>query len=344
MTAVMKYVLVVVLAICTGARPVHADDPQDTADTLVSPWRGAAMRLAADEKRFVLAFNTLFEGVRLRGEASAPLDGDTRVAAFAGTKGLAPGFRGALYLGYDSTYRALALGAGDPALLAYCERHQIKPCLQSKADEQMRLDGQPPARSEMYWGAGIGVSYAYDGKTAFVDDVASKTDDFRVTNLQLDASAVLSWPNRLAVSARVGYERADRVSLANFRRCVTLPSTSMSVTGVSCSDAQYLLSDPAPEGSGHARTSFAYYPFDSLLAHYIAATELRVNAENVLTDAASLDVHLIAFFNGVRLGDGVARIGLGATIRTALASPDGADYVAGDIYDYSLFGVVGTSF
>lgn len=38
------------------------------------------------------------------------------------------------------------------------------------------------------------------------------------------------------------------------------------------------------------------------------------------------------------------RIGIGGTIRTALGSPEGADYKRGDIYDYSLFGITGVSF
>jgi hypothetical protein len=334
----------IALAILCLTRPVLADDSQDAADTIASTWTGGALRLAADDKRFVLALTTLHDGVRVRGEASAPLDGDTRTAAFVGRRGIAPGFRGSFYVGYESTFRALTLTAADQTLRAYCERKHIDPCLQSKVDEQMRRDGQPAARAERYWGAGLDFSYAYDRKTAFVDDVASDTTDYRVTDLQIDASAVLTLPSRWTLTARAGYERANRVSLGDFRRCTTLPSTDMTVRGEACSDEKYLLSDPQPVGSEHARVAVAYYPMSSLIARYIAATEVRANLENLSTDAASLDVHLLAFANAIHLGEGTARIGLGVTMRTALTSHDGGDLKAGDVYDYSLFGIVGTSF
>jgi hypothetical protein len=337
---------VVALTLLGVMAPALADDAADTVDTLSSPWRGAALRLASEDKRFVLAVNSLFKGFRIRTDLSAPLDDETRTAAFVGKTGLAPGFRGALYLGYDSTYRALDLDAGDQGLLPACERAGIPnaKCTQKRLDEKLRLDGKPAARSEAYWGIGVEASYAYDRQSAFMNDVATNKETFPVSDLQVDASAVITWPNRLTLTLRAGYERSNQVSFATFRRCVALPSTDMSVSGTACGDAKYVVSDPDPEGSYHARAAVAYYPDDSLLASYISATELRTNLENLSTDTASFDVHLLAFLKGIELGDSKARIGLGATVRTAVKAPEGADYQAGDIYDYSLFGVVGTSF
>jgi hypothetical protein len=198
----------------------------------------------------------------------------------------------------------------------------------------------------VYWGAGLDVSYAYDQTTAYLDDVgAGPTKAFRSTDLQFGASATLYVPDGWALSARAGYERLHAPTLGDFRRCEALPSTISSVTGQTCRDEHYLLADAGPQQSGYARAAAAYYPADSkLLAQYLSAVELRLNGENLATDAASLDTHLLLFAKGLDLGGGSVRVGIGATVRTALASPAGADYTRGDIYDYSLFGIAGTSF
>jgi hypothetical protein len=340
----VKHASLAVLALLSLAGPARADDARDTADTIASTWTGGALRLAADDKRFVLALTTLREGLRARVELSAPLDDNTRTAAFVGKDGIVPGFRGNFYVGYDSTFSALALTPSDQELLAYCERKKIEPCLLSKVQAEQERNGQPLARQGFYWGAGLNLSYAFDRKTAYVDDIAADTSDFRTSDLQLDATAIVTLPSRWTFSVRAGYERANKVALGDFRRCMPLPSTDMAVTGEACTDEKVLLSDPPAKHSTHVRLAGAYYPFASLLAQYISATELRLNAENLSTDSASFDVHLLAFANAIHLGDGSARIGLGVTVRTALETPDGADYKAGDVYDYSLFGIAGASF
>ena len=209
--------------------------------------------------------------------------------------------------------------------------------------------GQPLGPDERYWwGVALEVSFAYDRTAAYRDDVgAGATTDFSATDFQVGGSATIHVPGGWAFTGRAGYERANTVDLGVFRRCTMLPSTDSSTTGQACTDAHYLRSDPGPEQSGYARAAGAYYPDKDntpLLSRYVSATELRLNFESLGTSTASLDAHLLVFARGLDVGGGNIRIGIGTTVRTALASPDGASYKRGEIYDYSLFGIVGTTF
>jgi hypothetical protein len=120
-----------------------------------------------------------------------------------------------------------------------------------------------------------------------------------------------------------------------------LPSSNPTITGQDCSEQLYLQRDLGVAQSGYARLSAAYYPSENLVARYLSATELRLNLEDLTTDAASFDVHFLLFAKGIQLGGSGVRTGIGATVRVALAS---ASHEQGDIYDYSLFGIIGTSF
>lgn len=336
----------VVAALLIGtAGHAAAEDSAGTADTVASTWSGGALQLAEADKRFVLALTTLVDGVRARAEISAPLDATTRTAAFVTRAGLAPAFRGALHIGYDSTYRARDLDPSDNELLSYCDQHKISPCTASKVAQDKQRQGKPIAAHARYWAAGLDLSFAYDRKTAYLNDVGDgPTATFRATDVQIGGSATLYVPGGWALSARAGYERANAVDIGDFRRCTMLPSTVSSVSGQTCTDEHYLRSNPAPEQSGYARTAAAYYPSTSWLSNYLSATELRLNLENLTTSASSFDVHLLLFAKGLDVGGGSIRIGIGTTVRMALASPVGADYGRGDLYDYSLFGIAGTSF
>jgi hypothetical protein len=326
-----------------------ADDSAGTADTVASTWSGGALQLAEADKRFVLALTTLVDGIRARAEISAPLDAATRTATFVTRTGLAPAFRGSFHLGYDSTYRALDLEPSDGELRQYCDQHQIAQCTERKVNEDKQKarqrQGQPLGVNAQYWGVGLDLSYAYDRTTAYMNDVgAGPTAAFSATDLQIGGSGTLYVPGGWALSLRAGYERANSVNIGTFQRCVMLPSTVSSVTGQICSDEHYLRSDPGPQQSGYARLAGAYYPASSWLSHYASATELRLNFEDLGTDAASFDVHLLVFAKGLDIGGGSVRVGIGATIRTALASSMGAEHGRGDLYDYSLFGIAGTTF
>ena len=96
-----------------------------------------------------------------------------------------------------------------------------------------------------------------------------------------------------AVAARVGAAVASRDRRG--QRCESLPSTSMSVTGQVCSKARYLRDDPAPQSSAYARAAGAYYADHSWLSEYVSELELRINFENLVTDDAKLDIHLLLF-------------------------------------------------
>jgi hypothetical protein len=348
-TATMAGLVVATSVVSAGA--AFAGDSADTADTIASPWSGGALRLAEGDKRFVLALSTLQDGTQVRGEVSAPLDDTTRTAAFVTKDGIAPAFRGAFHIGRESTYGDLALAESDAGLLPFCESNHIptNDCSNQsdKVKDARKQEGQPVHGDGRYWSYGLDVSFAYDRKTAYRDDVGAATAEFTSTDLQIGGSVALNTSGSWAFTARIGYERANTVDLGDFRRCQALPSTDASITGQVCNDAHYLRSDPGPQSSGYGRVAIAKYPHDSLLSHYVSATELRLNIENALTDSATFDAHLLVFARALKIngsGNGSIRTGLGVTVRTALASPMGASYGRGDLYDYSLFGIVGTSF
>lgn len=321
-----------------------ADDNAGTGDTIASTWTGGAFQLSENDKRFNLGIATMIHGMQTRIEASAPLDDATRTATFYSKSGLEPAFRATLHIGYDSTYQALALADDDAQLLPYCKAHNIEPCTGSRVAEAQARNGQPIAAVERYWRLGVDASYAYDRTTAYLNDVGTTTSTFRSTDLQLGALVMLYEPGGWVVSLRGGYERDNSVSIGTFMRCVALPSSDPDVTGQSCNQAHILLDNPNPQSSGYARLAGTYYPEGGLLANYLSAGELRLNAENLGQDSASLDAHLLLFAKGLDVGGGSIRIGIGTTVRMALASPAGSTTGRGDFYDYSLFGIAGTSF
>jgi hypothetical protein len=346
------------IALClTAASVAHGDDSKTTGDTLASPWSGGALQLSEQDKRFVLAVSTLFEpGIRIRAEASAPLDDATRTAVFVSKTGLAPAFRTALFIGYDSMWNALAL-PGPVSLNALCGKpegctaselelaRKAAEKAKQQANEQKQREGQPPSSGQLTWSAGLDLAFAYDRKTAFLDDIAddTQTKEFSSSDFQLGGSLLFHVADT-AFMARGGYERTHAVQLGTFQRCTVLHSTVQTVVGQDCSEQHYLQGDPGVAHSGYLRLSGAYYPSDNLLARYLSATELRLNFENLTTDAASFDIHVLIFARGLQLGGQSLRTGIGTRVRVALASPVMASYGRGDLYDYSLFGIIGTSF
>lgn len=358
---------VLTIALCLiGARAAQGDDSKTTGDTLASPWSGGALQLSEQDKRFVLAVSTLFEpGIRIRAEASAPLDDGTRTAVFVGRSGLAPAFRSALFIGYDSTWRALRLPrpvnlkelCGRPEGCTASELEAARKAAQKVAEdrtaalnEQRTREGQPLSSgqpsSQLNWSAGLDLAFAYDRKTAYLDDIGDdqRTKEFSSNDFQVGGSGLLNVADSLVFMARIGYERTHTVRLGTFQRCTILPSTKLMIVGQDCSEQHYLQGDLPVAHSGYARLSAAYYPSDNLVARYLSATELRLNFEELSTDAASFDAYALVFARGLQLGGPSLRTGIGARVRVALASPAGAGYGRGDLYDYSLFGIVGASF
>jgi hypothetical protein len=331
------------------ARHAAAEDSVGTADTIASTWSGGVFRLAERDHSFALTLTTLLEGVRIRGQISAPLDSTTRRAVFREKGTFAPAFRGSLHIGYDSTYKALDLEPEDGKLLQYCKAQKIEPCTASavaehkkKAAGPRRRNGQPIAGAAHYWALGLDLAYAYDRTTAYVGDISDNMmiRDFRATNLQVGGSYMRYVPGGWVLTARGGYERSNPVNIGDFRLCQTLDSSNPTMSGQACSDAQYLISDPDVRATAYGRVSGTYYPTDSVFANYLSAAELRVNFEKLTSDDASLDVHLLLFAKGIDLGGGSARFGIGTTVSRGLSAPVGADVIT----KYSLFGIAGTSF
>jgi hypothetical protein len=107
----MKRVRIVVLgvvAIVALHAPARAEDPKKDAIT-VTPWSGASLDFTSEEKRATLEYmQTLLDRAQVYLKVSAPLDEDTRLAAFTNQNRLVGGFAADLQIGYDE--RAKYLG------------------------------------------------------------------------------------------------------------------------------------------------------------------------------------------------------------------------------------------
>ena len=84
------------------AGSVSAEDPK-SGNVTVQPWTGARLNFTPNAKTAALSYYQWF-GDFLQGyvQVTAPLDADTRVAAFTGNNRLASGFGAQAQLGYDT--------------------------------------------------------------------------------------------------------------------------------------------------------------------------------------------------------------------------------------------------
>lgn len=103
----MKKHLAIVLVLATSAPARAGDDKKDSLTVL--PWSQAAVVFSSDDKVGAVEYSQLFgTSYLLDVKASAPIDDDTRIAAFTSNTHLAAGFTGSVQFGWDD--RAKLLG------------------------------------------------------------------------------------------------------------------------------------------------------------------------------------------------------------------------------------------
>lgn len=95
-----------VAILCCLAAPVLADDSKETSVTVL-PTTNASLVFTDGDKSATVEYSQLFGAMAFYGKASAPLDEDSRIAAFATNTKLARGFSGTFALGYDERGEAL---------------------------------------------------------------------------------------------------------------------------------------------------------------------------------------------------------------------------------------------
>ena len=145
----MKAGVSIGMAVILGlaASDAQAEDPRSDALTVL-PFTGTSVAFSADkEKRGVIGVDHRFrQGVRLSLEASAPLDEDTREAAFLDGNQLAGGINLDAQIGFDSTYRALDLSEQERMLLdlSLCNEVNEAPRTAPPAAPARPASGQQP--------------------------------------------------------------------------------------------------------------------------------------------------------------------------------------------------------
>jgi hypothetical protein len=89
------------LTVAIPARLAFADDAKKDAITVL-PWTQASVVFAEGDKTATVSYSQLFnDNLMFFGTATAPLDTDTRIAAFTSENKLTKGFSGSLQFGYD---------------------------------------------------------------------------------------------------------------------------------------------------------------------------------------------------------------------------------------------------
>jgi hypothetical protein len=97
----------ILLVLVTSAPAYAGDDKKDSLTVL--PWSQAAVVFSAAEKVGAVEYSQLFGGSYLLDvKASAPIDDDTRVAAFTRNTQIAAGFTGSLQFGLDDRAKLLS--------------------------------------------------------------------------------------------------------------------------------------------------------------------------------------------------------------------------------------------
>ena len=93
------------LVVCSTS--AHADDKFDSLTLL--PWSDTSFAISENDHRAVIQYSQLTkDGLGFHANVSAPLDDDTRIAAFTSNNKLVGGFAGSLQIGVDTRAERLA--------------------------------------------------------------------------------------------------------------------------------------------------------------------------------------------------------------------------------------------
>src|SRR5688500_16812130 len=104
----MRTLAIVAAALLLASSDVHADDSKKDSVSVL-PWTQASLIFTSEAKSAALEYSQLFGGAWMfYGKASAPLDEDTRVAAFTSENELAKGFAASVQFGIDERAGELA--------------------------------------------------------------------------------------------------------------------------------------------------------------------------------------------------------------------------------------------
>jgi len=299
------------------ASSAHADDPKKDSLTVL-PWTQATLLFSSDEKLGVVEFSQLFKkkwGLNIK--ASAPIDKDTRVAAFVDDGHLSSGFTGSFQIGYDrrakqsarladnieSAMFGLDGGSSTEAETAALRRRNL--LLTAIPDD----DGP----EDPIFSISLDGRISYDRLSVYQDDLASKPVDNAKYNLGLGANFTYYGPLRgLALTARTGFDREQDSGADTVERCVQPPSSDGTVSGKQCDAKALFRSGDAPdaETSAYLRLA-ATYQYSSgkpSKSDLVPGLEARFGIEGLFANK-SLDTRLTLFGTPVS-GATAARVGV----------------------------------
>ncbi len=335
------------IAFFLATTTARADGVQSSSLTVL-PTNGAFIKISESEKRAFIQIANSISSFRYNVALSAPLDGDTRRAAFTDDEGLAPGVAGNASFVFSSALHDLATEAGRDSFkrgklcVEFNEANPTPPgepipaCTGSKYDEWLRerlvrevsKEWIPlPDSSRFFFEAGADVSASYDRMSAYSGDVATSQVSISKSDIKLNGVFRVYWAPWLALTLKPGVEWSKAPRTRKFTRCSELKSGDAAVTGRSCDDtALFLRSSPPLSISGTVQATLtAIAPISITKANPGAEASLGWDAVGgIQRRRLTLTSFLAPTTQPV-----VTRFGVGVEMTEALDDdPDGA-FVAG---------------
>lgn len=362
------------LLIGSASGAARAEDPKSTSLTVL-PSTGASLVFAAkDEKYGALSYSYLGRsGFRVSVSASAPLDNDTRVAAFLRQNELVGGFSFNVQIGYDSAFDALKLTEAEVShkLNELCEdikaveagykcgdykevdgwltQHPDSPLWQKypflRAKRQARREAPlrviPPYREGRmpYSSIGADLAASFDRASVYKDDLATDPMDVSKYKIQVGVQQITYFAGQLALTLRGGLDVSKGFSTVTVKRCIDVPSTTSSITGSACNDKALFLKrlDESASAAGYGRLALTYVPLTTY-GGTIPGVELRAGFEQ-LGQKPKFNIRAIGFVTPP-LGLFAARFGIGLDLNDALADDPDAGLTRGQLV-FTPFVLVG---
>lgn len=299
-------------------------DAEPAALTL-TPWSGTALTFTDEDARFAGAFAaSLGRGLWGSAELAVPLNPVGDQTVLVDSNGAVSGFTGRLGIGYDSTYRLMALAATEDlqARMAFCQKYNLTDCTDTAI--QTTLDGIEDALDhyhnvapspEVGWHYSVAVELvgAYAGVSALESPTASTLGLYHDYTMDGSLAGTFFW-ERLIVSLRPGLSLGQDVSVAEIERC-TVPGEEVQV----CTTALSLQEVPEAVLAGHLRTAVTIWDTSSHLSGELApGIELRTNLEGLGAGDPIVNLRLTGFLGPKAWPLGL-RSGLGLDVDLGLA-------------------------
>lgn len=279
--------LLAVASFVLGATPAFAQDLN--SGVFVDTHLGTAIELSGEKKRLTLSLRQDFarhSRGSIRLELSAPLDEDTRIAAFTGSSlDPVPGFRARVFIGGDSIRNAVTNGAGAPT---------------PRSTSGLQMDPSGHEGDSLGFEGGAELAYAYDRLNVLdASDLSLEATQRSTYELRIGGRGAIHFFGNAHMSAMLtmqsGIEVARSSETESATVCTQHPSSDPSMTAESCEDGLLATTDASTEYAGYASVSTVVL-FDVNLDGVQAGVNFSLNAYDLSRDASTRLVWRSVFF------------------------------------------------